>query len=100
MRTPRTNLSFDPHDRVVSLRDNTLFERNDRIVSDLYALGAHVAATLGDIAHPQAHLILQYVEPVVGVEGMHLQLGVPDEHPRTSKLRHVLLVVPDHMANV
>src|SRR5438552_3740563 len=100
MRAPLANPSFDPHDRVVALRDHTLLERNDRVVSDLYPFRTHVTATFGDIAHAQTHLILQQVEPIVRVEGMHLQLGVPDEHPRTSEARDVLLVVTGDVANV
>src|SRR6266536_1691933 len=93
------DLPDEPHDRV-DLVGHPLLQRDDRVVGDVDVLGTHLGAALGDVAEADAALLPDELAPVVGVERVHLQLGVADEHARPREARLVLLVVADHVADV
>src|SRR5882724_7455730 len=60
-------------DRIVEAIGHALFERDDRVVSDGDALGAHLGATLGDVAVADALLLFQVRQAIFGVERVHLE---------------------------
>src|SRR5512139_4140110 len=94
------DLRAQPDDRVVLPVHDALLHRDDRVVGDLDPLGADLGAALGDVAHAQAGGVLGQLATVIGVEGVHVELGVPEEEPRTGEGRLVLLVVPHDVADV
>ena len=101
-RLPRAtqDLAAQPGDGVVGGVHDAFFERDDGVVGDLDVLGAHLGAALGDVAHPEAHALAQQLPAVVGVERMRLELHVADEHAGAGVMGLVVLVVPDHVADV
>src|SRR4051812_43964669 len=99
LRTP-SDLRAEPGQRVVLAVHHALLERDDAVVGEVDALGAHLAAALGDVAVAQAELLLGGVAPVDDVQRVHVELGQPDEEPRPGERRLVLLVVTDHVAGV
>src|SRR4029453_3376198 len=89
-----------PGDRVVADVGDPLLEGDDGVVGDVDVLRADLGAALGDVAQPEAHLAAEQVTPVAGLQGVHLQLGVADEHARAGEAGLVLLVVADDVADV
>ena len=75
------------------------FIGNDCVVGDLDVFGTHLCAALGDVAHTDARLVLGEPASVVGVEWVHVELGVAQEVPRAGKCWLVLLVVTYDVAN-
>src|SRR5690625_1063057 len=94
------DLSAGPGNRVITVTDYPLFHRDNRVVGDGDALRTDLGAALGDVAQPQAGVVLGEVAAVGGVQRVHLQLRQPDEHPRPRERLLVLLVVADHVADV
>ncbi len=62
---------------VAPLICHPLLQRDDRVVGDLDAGGADLAAALGDVAQAESVLPAQRLAPVAGVQRVHVQLGVP-----------------------
>src|SRR5579875_1198595 len=86
--------------RVIPLIGGPLLHRDDPIVGDLDPGRADLGAALGDVAQAQPLPLAQHRAPVPGIQRVHVQLGVPDEIARSGVDGHVLLVVPDHVADV
>src|SRR3984885_11086598 len=93
------DLAPEPRHRVVAGVDHALLHRDDAVVRDLYVLGAHLGAALGDVAHAQAAVVRQ-LPAVVDVEWMHLELGEADEESGPGVVGLVVLVVTDDGADV
>src|SRR5689334_4616070 len=89
----QADLVAEPHQGVVLAIDHALLHRDDRVVGDLDALGADLGAALGDVAHADAGLLLGQLAPVVAVQRVHVELGVPEEEARSREGRLVVLVV-------
>src|SRR5262245_6629364 len=53
-----------PTDRVVALVDHALLERDDRVVGDVDLFGADLGATLVDVAHEDAGVLIEIRQPV------------------------------------
>src|SRR6187401_3412768 len=68
------DLVAEPHQRVVLAVDHALLHRDDRVVGDLDALGAHLGAALGDVAHPAPGRPLGELATVVSVQRVHVEL--------------------------
>src|SRR6478672_1675368 len=94
------DLVAEPDERVELPVDHALLHRDDRVVGDLDALGAHLGAALGDVAHPDARRALGQAPAVMGVERVHVELGVPQEEAGAGEGRLVLLVVAHDVAGV
>src|SRR5689334_16588535 len=94
------DLRAEPHQRVELPVRYALLHRDDRVVGDLDALGADLGAALGDVAHAEAGCVLGHLDPVVLVQRVHVQLGVPEEEAGSGEGRLVLLVVTDDVAGV
>ena len=75
----------EPHQRVVLAVDDALLHRDHRVVGDLDVLGADLGAALGDVAVPEAVLLLGVLLAVARVERVHVQLGDPHEEPRARR---------------
>src|ERR1035438_9248897 len=95
-----TDLSTQPRDRVVVGVDDALLQRDDGVIGDVDVLGTDLGAALGDVAVAETHLLFQEFATVVGIEGVHLELGVANEETRPGVVRLVLFVVPDDVADV
>src|SRR5215218_4307698 len=93
-------LAPEPGDRVVADVGDPFLEGDDGVVGDVDVLGADLGAALGDVAQPQAHLLAEQLAAVAGLQRVHLQLGVADEHPRAGEAALVVLVVADDVADV
>src|SRR6266566_8192628 len=85
--------------RIVELIDDALFQRNDSVIGDRDALRANFSATLGDVAVTDAVGALQFLQPVFGVQRVHLQGGRMNQKARTDESL-VQLVLAQHVANV
>src|ERR1700691_6139805 len=68
------DLRAEPDDRVVPAARHALLHRDQRVVRDLDVLGADLGAALGDVAVPEAEVILRDVASVRLVSRVHLQL--------------------------
>src|SRR5215217_297004 len=90
----------EPGDRVVADVGDPFLEGDDGVVGDVDVLGADLGAALGDVAEAEAHLGAEQLAAVAGLQGVHLQLGVADEHARAGEAGLVLLVVTDDVADV
>src|SRR5688500_17504509 len=85
--------------RIIELVDHPLLEGDDRVVGDRDVFRADLRAALGDVAVPDRLAVLQVLEPVLGVERVHLERRRIDEVAWTAELR-VFVVVPEHMTDV
>src|SRR5947209_5508947 len=92
---PPADLRTQPGQRVVLPVDDALLHRDERVVGDVDALRADLAAALGDVAVAEARLLLGELLAVSGVERVHVQLGDPHEEARAGEGRLVVLVVAD-----
>src|SRR5829696_5607967 len=90
----------EPGDRVVADVGDPFLEGDDGVVGDVDVLGADLGAALGDVAQAKAHLLAEQLAAVAGLQGVHLELGVADEHARAGEAALVLLVVTDDVADV
>src|SRR6476469_6624068 len=98
---PPEQLAAQPHQRVVLAVDRALLQRDQRVVSDLDVLRAHLGAALGDVAVAQAVLFDGLLRaPGTRVERVHGQLGLAHEVARPGERGLVLLVVAHHVAGV
>src|SRR5690242_9894540 len=71
------DLAAEPDQGVELAVHHALLHRDDRVVGDVDVLGTHLGAALGDVAHPETRGALGELAPVVGVERVHVELGVP-----------------------
>src|SRR5204863_3957922 len=101
-----TPLAFAPGEsaqqlqqRVVAAVDDALFHRNDRVVGDVDARGAHLTTTLGDVAETDASLIRRQVKPIERVQGVHLEARDPNQETR-SEVARLQPMVPQDVADV
>src|SRR5450756_958256 len=99
-RRPPGDLRAEPDERVVLAARHALLHRDDRVIGDLDVLGADLGAALGDVAVPEAELVLRDVPAVRLVGGVHLKLRDAHEEPGPGERGLVLRVVPDHVAGV
>src|SRR3954471_24840991 len=81
-RATTTDRAAQPGDRVVGAVRHPLLERDDRVVGDVDAFRTYLRAALGDVAVADAGLLAEQLTAVVGVQRVHLELGVLDEHAR------------------
>src|SRR3954470_4941780 len=79
---------------------HAFLQRDDAVVGEVDALGADLAAALGDVAVAEPEILLRRVLAVDDVERVHVQLGQPDQEARTGERGLVLLVVTDDVAGV
>src|ERR1700685_2814835 len=68
------DLRAEPDQRVEPPSGDALLHRDDRVVGDLDVLGADLGAALGDVAVPEAEVVLRDVAPVGFVGRVHLKL--------------------------
>src|SRR5664279_3958191 len=78
-----SDLRAEPGDRIVLPVDDSLLQRDERIVGDLDVFGADLRAALGDIAQPEAVVVLRDLLAIEGVERVHVQFGGAHEKART-----------------
>src|SRR5438094_564422 len=95
-----SELTPHPREWVVVFGYHPLLERNNGVVGDLDLLRTHLGTTLGDVAHADPCAGLEQLQPIVGVERMHLQRGQPDKKTRAGKTGFVALVVANDVAHV
>src|SRR5579885_2514644 len=88
-----------PSQRIVILIDHPLFERNNRVVSDVNLFRTNLAAALGDVAIAYAALFPEVLQTVSAVERMHLKPRDADEETRAGEIRF-LVMVAQHVADV
>src|SRR3954447_823390 len=99
-RVAPADLGAQPGDRVVLAVHDAFLHRDDRVVGDVDALGADLRAALGDVAHAETRGVLGELAAVVGVERVHVELGVAQEEARAGERLLVLLVVAYDVADV
>src|ERR1700748_2722185 len=97
---PHGDLRAEPDQRVVLVPGHALLHRDDRVVGDLDVLGADLGAALGDVAVPEAKVVLSDVPPVGLVGRVHLELRDAREEPGAGEGLLVLRVVTDYVAGV
>ena len=78
---------------------HALFQRDDRVVSDVNFLGTNLSAALCNIAKSQPEFIFQKSYPRDPIQRMHLQRGHSHEETRSAKFI-VFIVLAQNMANV
>ena len=83
----------EPPKWVIELIYHAFLERDDGVVGDGNVLGADHGAALGDVAVAEASMLLEILEPVLGVERVHLERCGVDEEPRTDEVI-VVAVLP------
>src|SRR6266567_9348362 len=71
--------------RIIELIDDALFQRNDSVIGDRDTLRANFGAALGDVAVTDAVVTLQFLQPVFGVQRVHLQSGRMNQKARADK---------------
>src|ERR1700733_7113109 len=99
LRPPR-DLRAEPDQRIESPTRHALLHRDDRVVGDLDVLGADLGAALGDVAVPEAEVVLRDVAPVGLVGRVHLELRDAHQEPRAGERGLVVLVVADRVEGV
>ena len=87
-------------DRVVITVHDPFFQRNDGVVGDVYVFRTYLGAALGDITQSNPSLLLDQINAIIGVEGMHFQCGQPDKEPRSGKVLFVLRVIANDVTDV
>src|SRR4030095_6583151 len=92
-------LSQQPHDGVQRVGRPCL-ERNAPVVCDVDVLRADLGAALGDVAEPNASIVLDEARPVARVQGMHVEARQLNEIARPSERALLVLVIADHVAHV
>src|SRR6266511_2091934 len=97
---PARELAHEPDHGIVGLGHHPLLERDDGIVGDMDVLRADLGAALRDIAKADSGLGPGQLEPVVGVQRVHFELGDPHDEARAGEGRLVLRVVADDVADV
>src|ERR1700687_3289111 len=88
-----------PHHRVVAV-GHALLQGDDAVVGDVDVLRADLGAALGDVAEPDARVVVQEPGAIHGVERVHLERGGLDEEARAREGLLLLLVVADDVADV
>src|SRR5207247_2098613 len=89
----------EPAEGVVELVDDAFLQRNDGVIGDVDRLGADLRAALGDVAEPDARLLLQVRATRFDVERVHLEARQADEEARTREAV-LAVVVAQHVAHV
>src|SRR5262245_19234071 len=70
---------------IVKLVHYALLERNDRVVGDCDAFRANFRAALGDVAIAHALGLLEFRQPVFGVQRVHLQCRGVNQKTRSDE---------------
>src|SRR2546426_6338195 len=83
---PSGHLAPDHLDGIVVAIGDPLLERDDRVIGDLDVLRADLGAALRDVAVADAAVVLEELEPIGLVDGVHLQAGHADEESRADEL--------------
>src|ERR687889_646653 len=96
---PTPDLAHQPLCRIVVLVGDALLEGDDGVVGDVDVDWADLCAALGDVAEPEAVVLLEVGQPVSLVHRVHLQPLVPDEEAWSCELG-VLVVGPQDVADV
>src|ERR1700735_564702 len=94
--------SYLPHQHehgIVKFVDNTLLQRNDRIIRNVNLLGAHFRTALGDVAQTEAEVLLEHARAGFRIARMHFEPRDPDEEPRSPEMLH-FLVLAEHVAHI
>src|ERR1700733_13805349 len=78
---------------------DSFLQRNDSVVGNLNVLRAHLRATFRDVAVADAVRLSQLLEPILGIERVHLERGGINEKARTDEFV-VLAMVAQDMADV
>ena len=95
----RTQLLPEPAERIVEFIHHAFLQRNDGVVGDGDVLRADLGAAFGDVAEADALRLLQFRQPVFGVERVHFQRGGINQKARADEFL-VLVVVAQHVADV
>ena len=67
--------AHQPHQRIVEAVDDPFLQRNDGVVGDADVFRACFGAATGDVAQARSALVLDFLNAVVGVEGVHVKAG-------------------------
>src|SRR5215208_122552 len=94
-----SDLAHQPFGRVVVLVCDALLEGDDGVVGDVDVDRADLCAALGDVAEPEAVVLLEVGQPVGLVHRVHLQPLVSDEEAWSCELG-VFVVGPQDVADV
>src|SRR2546427_12703625 len=89
----------DAANRVVKVVHHALLQRDDGVVGDVDRLGADLRAALGDVAEPDARLLLQVRTTRFDVERVHLEPRQADEEAGTGEAV-LAVMVAQHVAHV
>src|SRR5713226_6223539 len=94
-----TDLANQHKQRIVKLIHHSLLQRNDGVVGDMNFFRANFRTALGDVAKPDAELLLQQAGTRNTVERMHFQPRDADKEARPAEL-FALPVVAQDVADV
>src|SRR6185437_10523282 len=88
-----------PEDRIVMPVDDALFQGDDGVIGDVDVLRADLRAAFGDVAEADPEFLADDLEPILIVEGVHLQRGGADEETRPAEF-FLLRVISEDVADV
>ena len=91
----RLELSHQPHQRIVEAIDDPFLQRDDGVVGDVDVFGARFGAAAGDVAQAGAALVLDLLDAVVGVEGVHVETGEAHHESWTGEVLLGLAIAQD-----
>src|SRR5262249_40870478 len=92
-------LPQQPDDRIQRI-GRPLLQGNDPVVGDVDVLGADLGAALGDVAEPDARVVLDEAGAIARVQRMHVEAGQLDEEARTGERALLVLVIANDVADV
>src|SRR5258708_2859448 len=82
-------------ERIVPAIGDPVVERDDGVVGDVDLLRTDPRAALGDVAEPDPFRLRQFLQPVLGVERMHLQRRDVGEEARADELLLKMVLAQD-----
>src|SRR5439155_141343 len=91
--------SQEPTHGIVEIIYNSLFERNDCIVGDVYIFGANLGAAFSYVAVADTELLFQQLGSIQTVKRMHFKPRHAHKESRSAEL-FLLVVIAQHVANV
>ena len=78
--------AHQPHEGVVEAVDDPFLQRNDGVVGDADMFRACFGATANDVAQAGTTLVLDLLDPIVGIEGVHVEAGETRHEARAGEV--------------
>ena len=91
----RLQFSHQPHQWVVEAVDHSFLQRDDGVVGDVDVLGARFGTAAGDVAQARAALVLDLLDAIVGIEGVHVETGQAHHESGTGEVLFGLAIAQD-----